>query len=125
MGEDRLRAVGGHGTTTTRGFGGLIEGWHRERERAKRLPPGQRERALAAWWYKRARTFDNPHLTADFLEGLQGYSRQRFLEEVLAYVFASTARVWPEYSRDRHVVPYTYDSEKPWVLCADWGYHFP
>lgn len=113
------------GTTTTRGYGGLIEWWNRERERAKRLPAGERDQALSAWWYKRARTFDNPHLTPDFLEGLLGYSRQRFLEEVLAYVFASTARVWPEYSLERHVMPYRYDPELPWVLCADWGYHFP
>lgn len=105
--------------------GGLIEFWHKQRELAKRLPPGLREQALAAWWFLRAKTTDNPHLPPDFFRGVEGYSKRRYLEEILAYSFASSTRVWPEYGTERHVVKYQFNPERPYVICCDWGYHFP
>lgn len=107
------------------GIGALVGYWHTQRELAKRLPPGQREVALASWYFQRAKTTDNPYLPADFFRGLEGYSKRRYMEEILAYTFASSLRVWPEYEAERHIARYEFNAERPYVICCDWGYHFP
>ena len=80
---------------------------------------------VPGWHLVIARTADNPHVGPEFVERLrQTMSRSTFAQEVEAKILRPAAVVWPEFSRARHVVPFTYSGE-PIAYAIDWGYSRP
>lgn len=110
-------------STTPRGLAGVTELFHRNREEAKTR--GDIEH-LRAWYWTRALGRDNPHLPEDYLPSLRAsYSARQWRQEVEAEILQPESQVWPEFSRDTHATPYTYDPGLPWDLAYDAGDQFP
>ena len=78
------------------------------------------------WWAGRATSMDNPHLPDSFLESLrQGHSVRSFKQEVMGQILRPSHVVFPEVSKERHSMPWSYDPSMPYVLSCDFGYSHP
>ena len=74
----------------------------------------------------RATTMDNPYLPEDYIESLRlTYSKRRWAAEVEAKILRGQDVVYPEFDREKHVVPWVSDPDHRWILMADWGLRNP
>ncbi len=126
--KGRIRKPGANwrqifGSSTPRGLQGVTELFHRNREDAKARSD---EEHLRAWYWTRAIGKDNPHLPADYLPSLRAsYSHRQWRQEVEAEILQPESAVWPEFHRDSHAQPWTFDPALPWNLTYDAGDQFP
>lgn len=91
-----------------------------------------RVEALRSWLTVRATSEDNPHLPADYLDGIRAtYSKRRWDEEVLALILKPETAVWPEIDADLHLVSWPAPSDRkfdrtlPYDIVYDAGDSFP
>ena len=119
--DPRANVLQIHVTTTPQGMRGVPEIFVQRRHAAKALPPMERDRDLRRYYCIRATSHDNHHLPEGYLDGLKVYSKRAYKQEVLGKVLQPSSAVWPEWDRDRHVMPYTYDPTRPYTVSIDWG----
>jgi len=78
------------------------------------------------WWAGRATSMQNPHLPDSFVAALkQGHSKRSYQQEVLGQILRPSNIIFPEVTRERHSIPWTYDPSLPYVLACDFGYSNP
>jgi len=116
-----------HVTTTPRGLHGVVAKFIAHREAASLLPDDEATKERRAWWVGRAPTQANTHLPSGYVESLKaGYSRRQWEQEVEAKILRPHTSVFVEWSRDRHLRPWRYDSTiSAYDLAIDWGHSHP
>lgn len=108
-----------HVTTTPKGVRGVVGKFISQRA----VGDDEQKRT---WWVGRAPTTSNIHLPPGYVDSLRsGYSVRQWEQEVEAKVLKPETAVWPEFERDKHVVPHSYDPALPYDIAVDWGHQFP
>ena len=73
-----------------------------------------------------SKTEDSPYITEAFLSRLRAtMSKTVYNQEVMCMITRPSATVYPEFSRERHLVPYKYDKGTPYSVGIDPGYSHP
>ena len=100
-------------TTTPKGFRGQVKAYL---EQVRENPDGDFQMITCP-------TSSNPHLPPEFLQRLKAtLSRALYAQECEGKILRPSSTVYPEFSRNRHVVPYSYEKGQPYDLAIDWGY---
>ena len=100
-------------TTTPRGLRGTVRSYL---EQVREHPDGDFQIITCP-------TTANPYLPPEFILRLKAsLSRALYAQEVEGKILRPSSTVYPEFSRNRHVVPYTYEKGQPYDLAIDWGY---
>ena len=96
------------GTTTPNGLRNVVAKFHEARIRAHGIEdPDERFRELQRWYWSRSTAYDNPHLPANYLEGLKAhYSQRRWRQEVLAEILRPESVIWAEFDELRHGIAF-------------------
>lgn len=116
-----------HVTTTPRGLHGVVAKFIAHREGAGLLEADRATAERRAWWVGRAPTMSNTHLPSGYVESLKaGYSQRQWEQEVEAKILRPQTAVYPEFTRERHLRPWRYDSTiSAYDLAVDWGHSHP
>ena len=97
------------GTTTPNGLRNVVAKFHEARAKALGIKDRDlREHGLSQWYWDRCTGFDNPHLPANYLEGLkEHYSQRRWRQEVMAEILRPESIIWNEFDEATHCVHFT------------------
>ena len=132
--DGRIRRPGAQwrqilGTTTPNGLRGVVAKFHLARLEAMDIEdPVKRNQALSRWVWHRNTALDNPHLPANYLDGLRAhYSSRRWRQEVLAEILRPASVIWDEFDLDRHLTDFRSFSytQMEYDLAYDAGDQYP
>tara|TARA_R110000824_G_scaffold122292_1_gene279208 strand:+ start:273 stop:1667 length:1395 start_codon:yes stop_codon:yes gene_type:complete len=102
-------------TTTPKGFRGQVRVYL---QKIRENPTGDFQMITCP-------TSANPHLPPEFLQRLKAtLSKAMWAQECEGKILRPSSTVYPEFSRNRHVVPFVYTDEPntPYDIAIDWGY---
>ncbi len=116
------------GTTTPNGLRGVVAKFHEARTKAQGIEDeGERRKELMRWGWWRNTALDNPHLPANYLDGLRvHYSARRWRQEVLAEILRPESVIWAEFDEQRHCVEFSrFLANMEYDLAYDAGDQYP
>jgi hypothetical protein len=74
------------------------------------------------FYLQTATVFDNPHVDDRFRRTLRaGCTDRQWQAEGLGHVLKPLRVIYSDYDERKHIVPWEWDRNLPWVLCVDWG----
>lgn len=84
---------------------------------AKMLRSGDPE-----YYAQTATVYDNPYVDERFRERLRrGCSPRQWAEEGLGKILRPSEVIYGDYSPQRHVIPWEWDRNLPYIIAVDWG----